>query len=98
MHDAEMRLSGLASAPQAQQHFLSSSITSISCVPDHASLLATGACCCACNQVLRPFVMRRTKAEVEAELPAKTEFQLLCQMSAWQALWYRQLAEQARAH
>lgn len=49
------------------------------------------------HQVLRPFVLRRTKAEVEAELPGKSEHVVRCGLSAWQRLWYRQIAEQARA-
>ena len=47
------------------------------------------------EQVLRPFVLRRTKAEVERELPDKEERVLRCALSAWQALWYRQAAQQA---
>ena len=45
------------------------------------------------TQVLRPFVLRRTKAEVEGELPGKRAATLRTGLSAWQAAWYRQLAE-----
>ena len=48
-------------------------------------------------QVLRPFMLRRTKREVEGELPDKTEHVLCCDMSAWQQLWYRQVAEEVRS-
>ena len=48
------------------------------------------------GQVLRPFMLRRTKREVEAELPGKTEHVIRCDMSAWQQLWYRQIAEEVR--
>ncbi len=47
-------------------------------------------------QVLRPFMLRRTKREVEGELPEKTEHVIRCDMSAWQQLWYRQVAEEVR--
>ena len=46
------------------------------------------------GQVLRPFMLRRTKREVEAELPGKTEHVIRCDLSAWQQLWYRQIAEE----
>jgi SNF2 family DNA or RNA helicase len=39
-------------------------------------------------------MLRRTKREVEAELPGKTEHIIRCDMSAWQQLWYRQIAEE----
>lgn len=48
-------------------------------------------------QVLRPFMLRRTKREVETELPNKTEHILRCDLSAWQQLWYRQIAEEVRS-
>ncbi|CAL8470241.1 g9783 [Coccomyxa elongata] len=48
------------------------------------------------HQVLRPFMLRRTKREVETELPGKTEHVLRCDLSAWQRLWYRQIAEEGR--
>ncbi|KAK9834176.1 hypothetical protein WJX81_005712 [Elliptochloris bilobata] len=48
------------------------------------------------HQVLRPFMLRRTKAEVETELPGKAEHVVRCDLSAWQRLWYRQIAEEGR--
>ena len=39
-------------------------------------------------QVLRPFMLRRTKREVEKELPSKTEHVVKCAMSAWQKILY----------
>jgi hypothetical protein len=45
------------------------------------------------HQVLRPFMLRRTKAEVEADLPSKASRVVRCGLSAWQALWYKQIAE-----
>jgi SNF2 family DNA or RNA helicase len=47
-------------------------------------------------QVLRPFMLRRTKAEVETELPGKSEHVVRCGLSAWQRLWYRQITEEGR--
>ena len=47
-------------------------------------------------QVLRPFMLRRTKAEVETELPGKAEHIVRCGLSAWQRLWYRQITEEVR--
>ena len=49
------------------------------------------------HQVLRPFVLRRTKAEVESDLPDKTSRVVRCGLSAWQAAWYRQIARKGRA-
>ena len=46
------------------------------------------------HQVLRPFMLRRTKQEVEAELPGKTEHVLRCAMSAWQTALYQQITGQ----
>ena len=45
------------------------------------------------HQVLRPFMLRRTKAEVESDLPSKASRVVRCGLSAWQALWYKQIAE-----
>lgn len=38
------------------------------------------------HQVLRPFLLRRVKKEVEAELPDKKEFVVKVELSAWQKL------------
>lgn len=48
------------------------------------------------HQVLRPFMLRRTKREVEKELPGKTEHVIRCDLSAWQRIWYRQIAEEVQ--
>ena len=39
-------------------------------------------------------MLRRTKREVEGELPGKMEHVIRCDLSAWQQLWYRQIAEE----
>lgn len=44
-------------------------------------------------QVLRPFMLRRTKREVEKELPSKTEHVVKCAMSAWQKVLYQQITD-----
>ena len=41
-------------------------------------------------------MLRRTKAEVETELPGKAEHIVRCGLSAWQRLWYRQITEEVR--
>ena len=38
-------------------------------------------------------MLRRTKLEVEQELPSKVEHVVRCDMSAWQRIWYRQITE-----
>ncbi|KAK3275497.1 hypothetical protein CYMTET_16377 [Cymbomonas tetramitiformis] len=43
------------------------------------------------HNVLRPFLLRRKKKEVEAELPDKVEHILHCDMSAWQKLVYKRI-------
>ncbi|KAK9808778.1 hypothetical protein WJX72_003449 [[Myrmecia] bisecta] len=48
------------------------------------------------HQVLRPFMLRRTKAEVEKELPGKREHVIRCSMSAWQKILYQQITEQGK--
>lgn len=47
-------------------------------------------------QVLRPFMLRRTKREVEKELPSKTEHVIKCAMSGWQKILYQQITDKAR--
>lgn len=42
-------------------------------------------------QVLRPFLLRRKKDEVEKYLPVKTQVILKCDMSAWQKAYYEQV-------
>jgi superfamily II DNA or RNA helicase len=48
------------------------------------------------RQRLRPFVLRRTKAEVAPELPAKIEQIALCEMSTEQQSVYQAILEQGR--
>ncbi len=48
------------------------------------------------HQVIRPFLLRRKKAEVEKFLPSKTQVILKCDLSAWQRLYYRQIVESGR--
>lgn len=43
------------------------------------------------HQVLRPFLLRRLKTDVEAQLPQKVEHVIRCDMSAWQRVLYRQV-------
>ncbi|MFA6562145.1 MAG: SNF2-related protein [Verrucomicrobiia bacterium] len=48
------------------------------------------------RQRLRPFVLRRTKAEVARDLPAKIEQVTLCEMSDEQKAVYQAILEQSR--
>ncbi|CAD5212428.1 unnamed protein product [Bursaphelenchus okinawaensis] len=43
------------------------------------------------HKVLRPFLLRRLKKEVESELPDKTEYVIKCDMSALQKIVYRRM-------
>lgn len=43
------------------------------------------------HQVLRPFLLRRLKKDVEKQLPQKVETVIRCDMSAWQRVIYRQM-------
>ena len=43
------------------------------------------------HQVLRPFLLRRVKKEVESELPNKVEFVIKVELSAWQKHIYEQI-------
>eukprot|EP00178_Gracilaria_changii_P004577 TRINITY_DN173_c0_g2_i1.p1 TRINITY_DN173_c0_g2~~TRINITY_DN173_c0_g2_i1.p1 ORF type:complete len:1693 (+),score=237.75 TRINITY_DN173_c0_g2_i1:4853-9931(+) len=43
------------------------------------------------HQVLRPFLLRRLKTDVESQLPQKVEHVLHCAMSSWQKVIYRQV-------
>ncbi|KAH7434232.1 hypothetical protein KP509_06G006600 [Ceratopteris richardii] len=45
------------------------------------------------HQVIRPFLLRRKKAEVEKFLPSKAQVILKCDMSAWQRAYYQQITE-----
>lgn len=42
-------------------------------------------------QVLRPFLLRRLKKEVESQLPEKTEYVIKCDMSALQRILYQHM-------
>ena len=44
------------------------------------------------HQVLRPFLLRRLKTDVEKQLPDKVESIIRCDMSAWQRVLYRQVS------
>lgn len=48
------------------------------------------------HQVLRPFLLRRTKAVLAAELPSKTEHAIACPTSAYQDAMLRLLREKGR--
>ncbi|KAM7485573.1 hypothetical protein LguiA_001582 [Lonicera macranthoides] len=48
------------------------------------------------HQVIRPFILRRKKDEVEKYLPQKTQVILKCDMSAWQKVYYKQVTDQGR--
>ncbi|KAF1757608.1 hypothetical protein GCK72_014064 [Caenorhabditis remanei] len=43
------------------------------------------------HKVLRPFLLRRLKKEVESQLPDKTEYVIKCDMSALQKIMYRSM-------
>ncbi|CAI5455069.1 unnamed protein product [Caenorhabditis angaria] len=43
------------------------------------------------HKVLRPFLLRRLKKEVESQLPEKTEYVIKCEMSALQKILYRHM-------
>jgi len=44
------------------------------------------------HEVLSPFLLRRMKKEVEQELPNKVEYVIKVDLSAWQKIYYDQLA------
>ncbi len=43
------------------------------------------------HKVLRPFLLRRLKKEVESQLPDKVEYVIKCDMSALQRFLYRHM-------
>lgn len=47
-------------------------------------------------QVIRPFILRRKKDEVEKYLPGKSQVILKCDMSAWQKVYYQQVTDVGR--
>ncbi|CAN0856648.1 Probable ATP-dependent DNA helicase CHR12 [Linum grandiflorum] len=48
------------------------------------------------HHVIRPFILRRKKDEVEKFLPSKSQVILKCDMSAWQKVYYQQITEMGR--
>lgn len=50
----------------------------------------------ALHQVIRPFMLRRTKREVEKELPNKTQHVIKTGLSAWQQAQYDQLKKEVK--
>ncbi|KAJ4868441.1 putative ATP-dependent DNA helicase CHR12 [Raphanus sativus] len=48
------------------------------------------------HHVIRPFILRRKKDEVEKFLPGKTQVILKCDMSAWQKVYYKQVTDMGR--
>jgi ATP-dependent helicase STH1/SNF2 len=45
------------------------------------------------HQVLRPFLLRRVKKEVEAEIPNKVEYVIKVELSPWQKIVYEQIKD-----
>ena len=45
------------------------------------------------HQVLRPFLLRREKKDVEEELPKKTESVIKVELSAWQKIVYNYITD-----
>ncbi|CAN1129376.1 Probable ATP-dependent DNA helicase CHR12 [Linum perenne] len=48
------------------------------------------------HHVIRPFILRRKKDEVEKFLPSKSQVILKCDMSSWQKVYYQQITEMGR--
>ncbi|GBG79414.1 hypothetical protein CBR_g29561 [Chara braunii] len=48
------------------------------------------------HHVIRPFLLRRKKSEVEKFLPGKTQVILKCDLSAWQRAYYHQILNSSR--
>ncbi|XP_059632539.1 probable ATP-dependent DNA helicase CHR12 [Cornus florida] len=48
------------------------------------------------HHVIRPFILRRKKDEVEKFLPGKTQVILKCDMSSWQKVYYQQVTDVGR--
>ena len=44
--------------------------------------------------MLRPFLLRRLKSDVEAQLPGKAEYVVKCELSAMQKTLYKHIQEQ----
>ncbi|ANH79966.1 helicase SNF2 [Niabella ginsenosidivorans] len=50
------------------------------------------------QQLIAPFILRRTKEQVAADLPSKTEITLWCEMGSAQRLVYETIREQIRSN
>lgn len=61
--------------------------------PSNSFIFSSSACIL---QVIRPFILRRRKDEVEKYLPSKTQVILKCDLSAWQKVYYQQVTEMGR--
>ena len=48
------------------------------------------------HQVLRPFLLRRIKSDVETELPPKSETVIKVELSAWQRIVYNGIKKQGK--
>ncbi|KAI4364388.1 hypothetical protein MLD38_020485 [Melastoma candidum] len=48
------------------------------------------------HHVIRPFILRRKKDEVEKFLPSKSQVILKCDLSAWQKVYYQQVTDVGR--
>lgn len=48
--------------------------------------------------MIRPFILRRRKDEVEKYLPSKTQVILKCDLSAWQKACYKSLTEDGKVN
>ena len=44
-----------------------------------------------CHYMLRPFILRRIKADVEKSVPPKEEIKVFCPLSEMQSFWYKNL-------
>lgn len=44
-----------------------------------------------CHYMLRPFILRRIKADVEKTVPPKEEIKVFCPLSEMQQFWYKNL-------
>ena len=47
------------------------------------------------HQILRPFLLRRLKSDVESQLPQKIEKVLRCELSEWQRIVYNRIKEES---
>ena len=73
-------------SPTRPRHVPDTSPTRPRHVPDASPQVVTKL-----HQILRPFLLRRLKQDVELELPKKHEFILFAWMSEWQSTMYEQI-------